>query len=746
MATINGTNGNDSLPGTADDDVINPLLGIDTVDGAGGVDTLNVDYSGLPATLLQSSYILVNGSAYSGSLASSDNGSIAGTIFSNIEKINYTGDDAAASFLSVVVSPVVIDGQLNLDGGGGQDGLDVDFTAFDTATSFTATGPGAIDSNRGTFSNFESYYVRLGNGANSAATADGDDHIFAGTGDDTLSGGAGNDTIGGGTGVDVLDGGAGDDAVIVDFSDVNDTSFVVSGSGVIRNHGSFLNFEHYYLTLGGGANTVALGTGDGAVKGGAGTDTISGGDRADLLEAGGGADSVNGGNGNDIVSGGAGDDIIDGGGGTDVATYGDAAVGVRVTLATPGTQQDTQGAGLDTLVNIENLSGSSFGDSFTGNGAFNRLDGKGGNDTLNGGGGADTLIGGDGNDLFVVDNSGDVISEFFNGGAGGIDTVQSTISYTLGGSLENLTLKGTGAINGTGNSAANMLTGNDAANTLDGKGGNDTMSGGVGNDLYVVGSAGDVVVEIANHGNDTVQSSVSYTLSANVEKLFLTGTGTITGTGNGLANYIAGNSGANALSGGDGVDFLDSKDGNDSLNGGSGADSLQGGNGDDLYVVDNSGDIVTEYIVNGAGGTDTVQSSVSYTLSANVEKLVLTGSAAIDGTGNSLANTITGNAGANSLSGLGGSDTLDGGAGVDSLTGGTSSDVFRFQAGQANGDTITDFDGNGAAAGDALVFQGYGAGATVTVGSGIITISYSGGSDVIHLDTAELDATDYSFI
>lgn len=75
----------------------------------------------------------------------------------------------------------------------------------------------------------------------------------------------------------------------------------------------------------------------------------------------------------------------------------------------------------------------------------------------------------------------------------------------------------------------------------------------------------------------------------------------------------------------------------------------------------------------------------------------------------------------------------------------TGNDVFVFQAGQANGDTITDFLGNGAAAGDVMVFQGYGAGAFATVGAGIITISYGGGSDVIHLDTGGLDASDYSF-
>src|SRR5207245_2061770 len=156
-----------------------------------------------------------------------------------------------------------------------------------------------------------------------------------------------------------------------------------------------------------------------------------------------------------------------------------------------------------------------------------------------------------------------------------------------------------------------------------------------------------------------VNASISYTLTANVESLTLSGGAAINGTGNGLANIIHGNATANILDGGDGNDQLLGGDGDDTLSGGAGNnndtggaghDSMAGGAGDDTYYVDNALDTVTE---NAAEGTDIVNSSIDYTLGANVEKLTLTGSAAIDGTGNALVNVIRGNETANTLSGLG---------------------------------------------------------------------------------------------
>ena len=222
----------------------------------------------------------------------------------------------------------------------------------------------------------------------------------------------------------------------------------------------------------------------------------------------------------------------------------------------------------------------------------------------------------------------------------GIDTVLTWVSYELPDNVEALTLaRGAGAINGIGNDLANLITGNEGDNllsggagddtlvggagddTLDGGPGADRLAGGTGNDLYIVNHVGDLVVEAAGQGIDTVLTSVSYELPDNVEALTLArGAGAINGIGNDLANLITGNEGDNLLSGGAGDDTLVGGAGDDTLDGGPGADRLAGGTGNDLYIVNHVGDLVVE----AAGqGIDTVLTSVSYELPDNVEALIL---------------------------------------------------------------------------------------------------------------------------
>ena len=159
-----------------------------------------------------------------------------------------------------------------------------------------------------------------------------------------------------------------------------------------------------------------------------------------------------------------------------------------------------------------------------------------------------------GNDTYVVDSTGDIVTELASEGT---DLVQSSVALTLAANVENLTLTGTAAINGTGNALANTLVGNAGNNRLDGGAGSDTLKGGAGDDIYVVDVATDVVTESANEGIDTVQTALAYVLGANVENLALTGTAAVNGTGNALANTLVGNAAANnAPDGGAGADTL----------------------------------------------------------------------------------------------------------------------------------------------------------------------------------------------
>jgi Ca2+-binding RTX toxin-like protein len=391
----------------------------------------------------------------------------------------------------------------------------------------------------------------------------------------------------------------------------------------------------------------------------------------------------------------------------------------------------TEGVNLVGTEDTDYFYGNVTNDTLFGRGGDDILSGGAGNDTLDGGTGADRMSGGTGNDLFVVDNLGDVVTEQFGQGT---DTVQSNLTYVLGANLENLTLTGSAAINGTGNSLNNVLIGNSAANVL---------SGGAGNDTYVVGS-GDTVVESASAGTDTVKSDVSWTLGTNLENLILTGSAAVNGTGNSLANTLTGNSAANILSGEAGADTLIGAQGDDlyivdnvsdkvtelagegldtvqssvtytlaanvenlTLNGtsaingtgngldnvmvgNSAANQLTGGAGNDTYVI-GAGDTVIEAA---NAGIDTVQTSVAWTLGTNVENLTLTGTAAVSGTGNALANVLIGNAGNNILTGGDGNDTLSGGKGNDALNGGIGNDIFQVARGDGQ-DTITDASGTG---------------------------------------------------
>jgi Ca2+-binding RTX toxin-like protein len=457
----------------------------------------------------------------------------------------------------------------------------------------------------------------------------------------TITGNSGNNILNGAGGLDTLVGGLGDDTYIVDVAGVVTTEAVSAGTDTVQSSVTWTlgtNFENLMLT------SVAAINGTGNTQ----ANVITGNSADNILNGGTGADTLMGGHGNDTY-------VVDNIGDTTTEN------------ANEGTDLIQSSITWTMAANIENLTLTGTGAiNGTGNILNNTVTGNTGANVLDGGAGADTLIGGLGNDTYVVDNVGDITTELAGGGT---DLVQASLSWMLGSELDNLTLTGFANIDGTGNSLVNVITGNTGNNILNGGGGLDTLVGGLGDDTYVVDVAGVITTEAANAGVDTVQSSVTWTLAANLENLSLTGSAAINGTGNTLANTITGNVADNIL------------------NGGTGADTLIGGLGNDTYVVDNVGDITTEAT---NAGTDLVQSSVTWTLGANLENLTLAGTTAITGTGNGLDNILTGNAAANILNGGAGNDQLIGGAGNDVLTGGLGNDSFVFSAGFGK-DTITDF-------------------------------------------------------
>jgi hypothetical protein len=219
-------------------------------------------------------------------------------------------------------------------------------------------------------------------------------------------------------------------------------------------------------------------------------------------------DIITGTGGTDTLTPTSGDDAINGGGGDDTADYSGAGGGVTVYLTRTG-PQDTGGSGSDTLTSIENLTGSGYSDALYGNGGSNTLRGGGGGDVLNGGAGADTMIGGTGNDNYTVDSAGDVITEL---GGEGTDKVNASFSYTLGANLEDLALRGSGNLTGTGNELNNKLFGNGGNNVLNGMAGADTLHGGAGSDTLAGGTGNDALygeagADIFVIGQDSVGAS-----------------------------------------------------------------------------------------------------------------------------------------------------------------------------------------------------------------------------------------------
>ncbi|MGQ0555814.1 MAG: calcium-binding protein [Nitrospiraceae bacterium] len=413
----------------------------------------------------------------------------------------------------------------------------------------------------------------------------GNDTLRGGAGNDQLIGGVGNDQLDGGGGADSLYGGVGNDTYYIDSTGdqaVEDTADAVGGMDLVRStvsHTLGFGIENLALTgtsalTGMGnelSNTLFGNEGHNILNGQDGHDVLYGEDGHDRLEGGSGNDILNGQNGEDILNGGVGADRMYGGKDNDryiVDSVGDQTVedtadtlgGVDHVIATVSY---TLGFGIENLTLTEaagNGTGNGLNNYIAGNIANNVLSGLDGhdelygfegndtlhggngndhlfgglgNDVLNGGAGADNMLGGAGNDTYVVDNEGDRTVEGSADALGGVDTVQASVTHTLGFGIEHLTLTGSASINGTGNALNNVLTGNNANNVLSGLDGNDTLNGGNGNDVLRGGSGRDQLDGGA--GNDRFDYNAVSESPTSTGRDVITG---FTGAGTALGDQI----------------------------------------------------------------------------------------------------------------------------------------------------------------------------------------------------------------
>jgi Ca2+-binding RTX toxin-like protein len=842
---LNGNEGDDRLLGGAGSDILDGDTGVDHLEGGAGNDTYFLD----DANDLTED-VIVEGSAI-------DSGTdTVKTILtytlannSNLENLTLVGSDAVNATGNELKNVVtgnannnILDGASNIDslvGGLGDDTYVVDLiqtgaTAVtfrvalqDAVTEAINAGSDTLEL-RGSFihdnattlilganlerfdaSNTGSTKLNLtGNTLDNTLTGNVANNILLGsTGNDTLNGGAGNDTLDGGVGIDLLTGGVGDDTYLIDVVasglspnvvvNLQDTVvennstldgidtvilrgiFAPTNASLISLTGDLANIENLDISL---TTTTKLNlTGsdtNNLLIGNAVSNIISGGGGNDTLDGGAGNDNLIGGDGDDTLIGGLGVDVFSGGIGNDtyvVDSLAEANAIVDVdglnTLNIAFTFALTEVSAFANLtltgVGVLAGTGNSGNNKITGNVAANILNGGLGSDTLDGGAGNDKLDGGDGADImnggkdadtYIVDNVGDdAVEELTLAQGGGLDVVNSSITFTLGANLDNLVLNGVSNINGIGNSLNNTITGNTANNQLSGLDGNDmldgaagndvleggngkdTLNGGIGNDIlfggaesdaligglgddvyhvnlkpFIVGSsfsvAEDVITEALAGGTDTLVlygESFGYQLNASIENLDLSQliTNQFFTYGNGSNNDINGHATlVNLLDGGAGNDTLHGGAGRDHLIGGIGADLLIGGDNSDYYEVDSLSDQIVD---DGTFGFDRIVGKTSINLNSysNIEEVELKhGAGNLNATGNVLNNVVSGNDGNNNLDGGAGNDTVYGGFGDDTIMGGLGADMLHGGLGRDTFDFNT-FDESGFGSNRDVIFD-----------------------------------------
>jgi Ca2+-binding RTX toxin-like protein len=490
---VTGTGADNRLTGNASDNVLSGGAGDDTLIGGGGNDTLAGGTGNDSMTGGAGNDTYDVDSLADQVVEDSSVGSGTDTV-----RVLYGNDSLVVQVIDLATK------YPNLE----------NLTLFGTGL-FNVTGTGAANQLVGNAS------------ANVLDGGNGNDILSGGDGNDTLIGGAGNDTLNGGSGIDSMAGGAGDDVYDLDSASDGVTELAGSGADTVRlryaNPGATAVVIDLATAFPNVESVTLLGTGLFDITGTDAANVLTGNASPNTLIGDGGNDTLNGGGGIDTMAGGTGDDVYDVDTPDDVVTEAADAGNDLVRVGYSNAESTPVAIDLATAFpNVEKLAflglgrfdatGTEANNELTGNGSANLLDGGAGNDTLAGGAGDDTLVGGAGddmlnggsgndtmrggfgNDTYNVDAAGDVTDE---SGGGGTDTIVSSITFSLAGAgalgIENLTLSGNSAIDGTGSDGANAIKGNSAANRLTGGagndfltgfGGNDTLTGGLGEDRF----------------------------------------------------------------------------------------------------------------------------------------------------------------------------------------------------------------------------------------------------------------------
>jgi Ca2+-binding RTX toxin-like protein len=699
----------------------------DDADGGAGSDTLRISFAGATSGIAVNTNGFTPGGTWS----------LYGGTIHDIETLDsFTGSSFADIFVVATQSSLLAisagdgndiiisnDSSVSAQGGAGNDfffsgsagdifdggaGIDaVSYANYTSGVTVTLGDPGFAGTGAGGDQLTDIERVFGSNYADTLNGGGGNDELSGADGDDALSGGGGNDILIGEGGSDTLAGGTGDDIYELDAQDVVNEFGGGGYDTVFVNFNYVLAPEVERAVTYDPASIAAL-----FLSGNALDNELTGNAGVNVLDGGAGADTMSGLGGNDIYFvDNAADGIIEAAGGGYDTVFSTASY--------------TLGSEVDRLVAYDPNSTSAL--NFTGNGLANEISGNAGANVIDGGAGADVMSGLGGNDVYFVDSPSDQVIEQ---SGGGYDTIFVDFSYTLGPAVERLLAANpasTTALSFTGNGLDNEISANAGANVIDGGSGADTMSGQGGNDVYFVDNAGDRIIEQAGGGYDTAFTSVSYTIGSEVDRLVTldpSSTAALHLTGNASANEISGNAGANVI------------------DGGAGADVMAGAAGDDIYFVDNAGDVVSE---GSGGGYDTVFASVDYTITSQVERLVATdanSTAALNFTGNALANEISGNAGANHIDGGAGADVMSGGGGDDIYFVDNSADQVVETAGagydtvfasvnytlSSGTDRLVAYDPG---ATDPLHFSGNGLGNEISGNAGANVIDGGAGADIL---------------